>query len=103
MAMLATPAVKSAGKLSPDAIKAQMHLTGNQGAQLDRIVLAGRKIMFSPQSHKMMLDQLNGPGTMGSTTSGTGSSTISRIQCSLFSPPRDQPELSMARPPPYWA
>lgn len=66
MAMLSTPAVKSAGKLSPDAIKAQMHLSGNQGAQLDRIVLAGRKIMFSPQSHKMMLDQLNGPGTMGS-------------------------------------
>jgi len=59
----AAPA-KAAGKTSPEAIRAGLHLSGNQGAQLDRIVLAGRKVMFSPQSHKLFLDQLNGPGTL---------------------------------------
>lgn len=54
----------AAGKTSPEAIRAGLHLSGNQGAQLDRIVLAGKKIMFSPQSHKLFLDQLNGPGTL---------------------------------------
>ena len=34
-----------AGKTSPDAIRAQLHLDPKQGAQLDRIVLAGKKVM----------------------------------------------------------
>lgn len=63
MAMLKTP--DNTGKISPDSIRAQLHLNGNQGDQLDRIVLAGKKVMFSQQSHKLMLDQLQGPGTMG--------------------------------------
>ena len=63
MAMLKTPG--NAGKISPDSIRSQLHLNGNQGDQLDRIVLAGKKVMFSQQSHKLMLDQLDGPGTMG--------------------------------------
>jgi hypothetical protein len=63
MAMLKTPG--NAGKISPDSIRSQLHLNGNQGDQLDRIVLAGKKVMFSQQSHKLMLDQLQGPGTMG--------------------------------------
>ena len=71
MAMLKTttkeagaPKGSPAGKLSPESIKAQMHLNGNQGAQLDRIVLAGKKVMFDKSSHKMMLEQLDGPGTI---------------------------------------
>jgi len=55
---------KPGGKTSPDAIRAGLHLTGNQGAQLDKIVLAGKKVMFSEQSHKMFLEQLDGPGTI---------------------------------------
>ena len=58
----AAPA-NDAGKTSPEAIRAGLHLSGNQGAQLDRIVLAGKKVMFSKQSHKMFLEQLDGPGT----------------------------------------
>jgi hypothetical protein len=54
----------SSGKLTPQAIQAQMHLNPQQAQQLQRIVLAGQKIMFSKQSHKLLLDQLNGPGTM---------------------------------------
>lgn len=59
-----TDAKPAAGKLSPESIKAQMHLNGNQGAQLDRIVLAGKRVMFDKSSHKMMLEQLDGPGTI---------------------------------------
>lgn len=51
-------------KTSPEAIRAGMHLTGNQGAQLDKIVLAGKKVMFSKESHHLFLDQLDGPGTI---------------------------------------
>jgi len=61
----AAPADKApAGKTSPEAIRAGLHLTGSQGAQLDKIVLAGKKTMFSESSHKMFLEQLDGPGTV---------------------------------------
>lgn len=61
----AAPAGKApAGKTSPEAIRAGLHLSGNQGAQLDKIVLAGKKVMFSEQSHKMFLEQLDGSGTV---------------------------------------
>ena len=61
----AAPADKApAGKTSPEAIRAGLHLQPKEAAQLDRIVLAGRKVMFSQQSHKLFLDQLDGPGTL---------------------------------------
>ena len=59
----AAPA-KAAGKTSPEAIRAGLHLQPKEAAQLDRIVLAGRKVMFAKQSHKMFLEQLDGPGTI---------------------------------------
>ena len=52
------------GKITPDSMRAQMHLSGKQGDQLDRIVLAGKKVMFSKESHQLMLKQLDGPGTI---------------------------------------
>ncbi len=55
---------KPKGDLSPEAIEAKMHLTGKQPEQLKRIVLAGMKVMFDKSTHKLMLDQLNGPGTI---------------------------------------
>lgn len=54
----------SSGKITPQAIQAQMHLTPAQAQQLQRIVLAGQKVMFDKQSHKLLLQQLDGPGTM---------------------------------------
>lgn len=54
----------SAGKTSPEAIRAGLHLDPKQAAQLDRMVLAGKKVMFSEQSHKMFLEQLDAPGTV---------------------------------------
>ena len=53
----------AASKTSPEAIRAGLHLSGNQGAQLDRIVLAGKRVMFDQRSHKLFLEQLDGPGT----------------------------------------
>lgn len=61
----AAPADGGGGKLSPEALQAQMHLTPQQSAQLDRIVLAGKKVMFSQDTHKLMLKELDGPGTIG--------------------------------------
>lgn len=52
------------GKITPDSVRKQMHVTPQQGEQLDRIVLAGKKAMFSQKSHKLLLEQLQGPGTI---------------------------------------
>ena len=59
------PAGKPApeGKTSPEAIRAGLHLNDKQSAQLDKIVLAGKRVMFDSRSHKMFLEQLDGPGT----------------------------------------
>ena len=54
----------SAGKITPDSVRGDLHLNPKQGAQLDRIVLAGKRVMFSKESHAMMLEQLDGPGTL---------------------------------------
>ena len=61
-----SPAGKAApqGKTSPEAIRAGLHLNGKQAAQLDKIVLAGKRVMFDSRSHKMFLEQLDGPGTI---------------------------------------
>jgi hypothetical protein len=50
--------------LSPDSLRAQMKVQGPQGEQLDRIVLAGKKVMFSEQSHELVMQQLQGPGEL---------------------------------------
>ena len=68
--MSANPA-KGGGKLTPEALQSKMHLTPQKAQQLDRIVLAGKKVMFSEQSHSMMLDQLKAPGPI-SQKIGTG-------------------------------
>ena len=62
---------KGGGQLTPEALLAKMHLTPQKAQQLDRIVLAGKKAMFSEQSHSMMLDQLKAPGPI-SQKIGTG-------------------------------
>jgi hypothetical protein len=61
----AAPADKAPpGKTSPEAIRAGLHLDQKQAAQLDRIVLAGKKVLFSEKSHKMFLEQLDAPGAI---------------------------------------
>lgn len=48
--------------LSPDALKAKMKLTPQKAQQLNRIEVAGMKIMFAPQSHQLVVGVLQGPG-----------------------------------------
>lgn len=49
------------GKITPESLEAKMHLDKKMRVQLDRIVTAGLKVMFSPQSHQLMLKQMDGP------------------------------------------
>lgn len=50
--------------LSPDAVQANMKVNPQQKQQLQRIVIAGLKLMFSPQTHHLLLQQLQGPGDL---------------------------------------
>lgn len=61
MAGLLKMPAPGAGKITPDMLRSKMHLTGPQAQQLDRMVLAGLKVMFSKQSHPMMMEVMNGP------------------------------------------
>ena len=62
MAMLkaATPV----GKITEQSVTAQLHLTPQQAQQMQRIVLAGKMVLFSKESHHLMLKELDGPGTI---------------------------------------
>ena len=48
--------------MTPEGIEAKMALPGKLKQQLDKIVLAGVKMMFSEKTHKLMLDELDKPG-----------------------------------------
>lgn len=61
MAGLLKMPAPGAGKITPDMLRAKMHVGPQQGRQLDRMVLAGLKVMFSKQSHHMMMEVMNGP------------------------------------------
>lgn len=61
MAGLLKMPAPGAGKITPDMLRGKMHVTAQQGQQLDRIVLAGLKVMFSKQSHPMMMEVMQGP------------------------------------------
>lgn len=52
------------GNLSPDNIRAQMHVPKNLEGAYNKIILAGMKVMFDKSTHEMMLKEINGPGTM---------------------------------------
>lgn len=49
------------GKITPELLESKMHLDPRQRTQVDRIVTAGLKVMFSKESHQLMLKQLDGP------------------------------------------
>lgn len=57
-----TKAPKEGDQITPQSVQEQMHLTPQQAQQLERIVLAGRKVMFSAESHHLMAEQMDGPG-----------------------------------------
>ena len=64
MGLLQTAAAQTASKITPEFIEGKLHLTEKQKPQLKRIVLGGLKVMFSKESHHLMLAELDGPGTI---------------------------------------
>jgi hypothetical protein len=51
--------------VTADGVRAKMPLKGQQLEEYDRLVLAGKKIMYSEQLKPQMLALLKGPGTDG--------------------------------------
>ncbi len=47
--------------ISPDAVMQRLHLQPDQVPQLQRIVVAGMKVMFDPQTHQLVQQALAGP------------------------------------------
>ena len=57
--------LKSAtAKTTPEAVQASLHLNPQQQQQLQRIVIAGQKVMFDAKTHHLMLDQIKAPGPL---------------------------------------
>ena len=50
--------------ITPESIQSKLHLQPPQVPQLQRIVVAGMKVMFDPKTHKMMLEELHKPGEL---------------------------------------
>lgn len=64
-----TPAAPNAAPampadLSPDAIMAKMHIPPKMQQPFQAVIVAGMKMMFSPQSHQLMMQHLSGPQPM---------------------------------------
>lgn len=60
--------------ITPQTVMEHLHLQPPQVPQLQRIIVAGMKVMFSQQTHQMMLDEIKKPGDMatklGQSTAG---------------------------------
>jgi hypothetical protein len=61
----------AAADLSPKALRAKMTVPAALAGALDRIVLAGRKVLYSEQMKPQIVQQMQGPGDLG-TKIGTG-------------------------------
>ncbi len=57
-------AANADGQITADMVMAKLHLQPQQRAQLERIVLAGMKVMFDAKTHAMAMDALQGPGLL---------------------------------------
>lgn len=55
---------QAAAATSPQGIMENLHLQPGQREQLERIVAAGKKVMYSEQTHNVIVERLNGPGPM---------------------------------------
>lgn len=51
--------------ITPDMIQSKLHLSPQQAPQLQRIVVAGMKVMFAPQTRKMLQQALSGNAPIG--------------------------------------
>lgn len=51
--------------ITPQQIQSKLHLTPQQGQQLQRIVVAGMKVMFAQQTRQMLMQALQGNAPIG--------------------------------------
>lgn len=72
--------ISAGDKLSPDALQQAMNIPEPMKVPLQKVVLAGLKVMFSPQSHGLMQKQLQAPGPMPQKL-GQG---VAGLVCLLF-------------------
>lgn len=49
-------------ELTPESVRKGMDIPPDQQEAFERVVLAGMKVMFSQETHKLMLKELNGQG-----------------------------------------
>lgn len=63
----ATPAggAPAGGKITPQSVRSQMKLSPELQAPYERVVAAGRKILYSEQMTPQIQELLRGPGDMG--------------------------------------
>ena len=62
-------------ELTPEVIKQNIKLPANLQEAYDRIVLAGKKIIFNKDTNKLVLDAIKGEGSLG-VRLGKGISTL---------------------------
>lgn len=51
--------------ITPDSIRSKMQLQPNMRQAYMRVVMAGKKVMYSPQMQGQVVELLKGPGSMG--------------------------------------
>ena len=56
---------KDSAAVTPDSVRAKMQIPANMQDGYERIVLAAKKVMYSPQMKPQMMELLRGPGTVG--------------------------------------
>jgi hypothetical protein len=76
-----------AAATSPQAIMENLHLQPGQREPLERIVAAGKKVLYSEQTHATVMERLNGkeplPQTIGSGVAGILTMLVSEAQGAL--------------------
>lgn len=75
---MARPDAKS--EVSPEQVRKDMNLPPELQKAYERVVVAGMKMMFSKETNKYMLKQLEGPGSMAEKLGGG----VAELMLALF-------------------
>lgn len=77
---LVTNAAATPASMSPQAIMSKMHLPPHMVKPFQAVIVAGMKVLFSDQTHQMVMKQMSGAGPL-SQKLGDG---IARLMSMLF-------------------
>lgn len=62
---MADTKVPEKGGVTPDAVRSKIKVEPQFQAALDRVIVAGRKLLYSPQMAPQIQQQMQGPGAPG--------------------------------------